>query len=373
LKIKNFILGDYPVVELFVLNYPDTKKQTNQAGLTALQIAKKLQYRQIVQLIETGKPVSSTDDDKQPQGPKHTVEKLREAAQKGQVTIIREFREDRYDSRDEKRQLCYELLYIAKSYKQFEIIDILEPYYNIDLKPDLPSNIEVGEQVTLNKPNKKVLLGFLTGLGGIIADSPIILDPGDPDTYKKLFSGLTSKLTKRLKQLKQIGNEQDAKKVYQQDSANMDQKLGQITDELQKLEETRKETIVRIKERDEQLSKQKELSALQRKALFEEKIEYEQQLAVYECSISLYQREQEAILNRQKTLKFIKDDINLYLFYRTIENRLQSLFHSVLAAQSGEPQTAIQTKSSTATGSVKTVSSSALLAFCKYTQNRFSD
>lgn len=354
------------MVELFVLKYPNTKTQTNRAGLTALQIAQNLNYPQIVQLIVTGKPAPSTGGNQQVQGPRHTAKKLRAAAQKGEVAIIREFREDRYDSKDEKRELCFELLQLAERKKQFQVVDILEPYYETDLKPDIPSDGGVGNQVTLNKPNKKVLLGFLTGLGGVIANCEIILDPGNPDTYRKLFSSLTSNLATRLKQLKQVESKHDTEKFYQQDSADMEKKLGQIKGGLQKLEKTRTETIDHIHERDERISKQKDLSALQRKELFEEKEEYEKQLAVYECSISLYQREQEAIFNRQRILKFIKDDTNLYLFYGTIENRLQSLFHSVLAAQSGESPTAMEEKSSAVAGSDKTVSSSVFLAFCKY-------
>ena len=141
----------------------------------------------------------------------------------------------------------------------------------------------------------------------------------------------------------------------------MDQKLGQIKDKLQQLEETRKQAIVYSQECNERLSKETILSARQRKALFEEKEDCQRHLAVYECSISLYQREERAILNRQKTLKFIHDDTNLYLFYRTVENRLQSLFHSVLATQSGQTYTTIQNKNP-----ATTISSSALLAFGKY-------
>lgn len=334
-----FILGDYPVVELFVLKFPSTKNQTNRAGLTALQIAQKLKYRRIVQLIETGEAADAIDDDSQSQGSKHTPEKLREAAQKGHVTIIQEFREDRYNSKDEKRQLCYELLHIAKQNKQFQVVDILEPYYNNELQHDIPSDMTIGEQVTLNKPYKKVLLGFLTGLGNVIADSPIILDPSDPQTYKKLFSGLTSKLANRLKQLKKVKNEQDAQKIYQQDSAKMNEKLGQITEKFGQLEEARKETIARVQEREERLAKQKDLSALQRKTLFEENEEEQRQLAVFECFTALCKREQEVIMNRQKALKSISADTNLYLFYCTMENRLKSLFHAILNAQSGDSTT----------------------------------
>ena len=255
---------------------------------------------------------------------------------------------------------------MAENCKQFQVLDLLKPHYDHDLKPNLASDISIGDAVTLNKPNRTILLGFLTGLGNVVTDCSVLLDPSDPNTYKNLFSGLGSKLIKRLKQLKKVQNEQDVKEVYQKDSTNMNERLEKIREKLQQLEEIREETILRIKERHQQLSEQKGSSALQRKALFEEKEEYEKQLIVYECSTFLYQREEEAILNRQKKLQFIHNDINLYLFYRTIENRLESLFHSVLAAQSGESQITIQTKNSTTTtGSVKTVSSSALLALCE--------
>lgn len=242
-------------------------------------------------------------------------------------------------------------------------MDILKPYFENDLKPDIPSDISIGESVTLNKPNKKILLGFLTGLGTVVTECPILLDPSDPSTYKSLFSGLASKLAKRWNQFKKVNNEQDAKEFYQQDSADMGEKLDKIRNKIQELVETKKETILRIQERDEQLSKQKDLSALKQKELFEEKEEFERQLIGYECSMSLYQREEESILSRQKNLQFIHNDTNLYLFYRTVENRLGSLFHAILAAQSGELQTTTQTKNPATTGSPKTVPSSALLAF----------
>jgi hypothetical protein len=242
-------------------------------------------------------------------------------------------------------------------------VDILKPYFENDLKPDIPSDISIGESVTLNKPNKKILLGFLTGLGTVVTECSVLLDPSDPNTYKSLFSGLGSKLVKRWNQFKKVNNEQDAKEFYQQDSADMGEKLDKIRNKIQELVETKKETILRIQERDEQLSKQKDLSALKQKQLFEEKEEFEQQLIGYECSMSLYQREEESILNRQKNLQFIHNDTNLYLFYHTVENRLESLFHAVLAAQSGELQTTTQTKNSATTRPLKTVPSSALLAF----------
>ncbi|UJR18742.1 hypothetical protein I4U23_005648 [Adineta vaga] len=355
--------GDYPVVEFFILKYPATRTQTNQAGLTALQIAQQHRYGRIVQLIETGKPVISSDDDKKPQGPKYTLSRLRQAVRKSQIDIIREFREETYDSLDEKRQICYEIVQLAENCKQFQILDILKPYFENDLKPNLSSNIAIGDVVTLNKTYKPILLGFLTGLGNVITDCHISIDPNDPKTYKDLFSSLGSKLVARLKQLKKVENEQDIKKVYQQDSNHMKEKLNKIREELEKLEETKKETIFRIQEHNDQISKEKDLSALQRKSLFEKKEEFEKQLIAYECSISLYQREQESILNRQNKLEFMKNDFSSYLFYQTIENRLESLFQNVLAAQSGQLQIT-KNSTTTTTASIKTVSSSsALLAF----------
>ncbi|UJR24252.1 hypothetical protein I4U23_027219 [Adineta vaga] len=330
--------GDYPVVEFFILKYPATRTQTNQAGLTALQIAQQHRYGRIVQLIETGKPVISSDDDKKPQGPKYTLSRLRQAVRTSQIDIIREFREETYDSLDEKRRICYEIVQLAENCKQFQILDILKPYFENDLKQNLSSNVAIGDVVTLNKTYKPILLGFLTGLGNVITDCHISLDPNDPKTYENLFSSLGSKLVARLKQLKKVENEQDIKKVYQQDSKHMKEKLNKIREELEKLEETKKETIFQ---------------------------EFEKQLIAYECSISLYQREQESILNRQNKLEFMKNDFSSYLFYQTIENRLESLFQNVLAAQSGQSQiTKNSTTTTTTTASIKTVSSSsALLAF----------
>lgn len=270
---------------------------------------------------------------------------------------MREFRDEQYESKDEKRRLGYELLQLAREKHHFQIIDILEPYCNIDLKPDIPSDAAIGDAVTLNKPNKKLLLGFVTGLGSVIADSSVTLDPTDPDTHKRLFSSLTAKLEKRLKQIKQTMIKQDAERMHQEDSADMTQQLSQMENKLTELDETKKGTIISIQERERKIS-EVGLSALQRKALLEEKEEYTKHLIAYDCSIELCQRQQEMISNRQKKLQSMQDDTNSYLFYRTIENRLQSLFHKVMAAQSGASQTV--------TESATTVSTSKLLGFCKY-------
>lgn len=253
--------------------------------------------------------------------------------------IIREFCDDRYDSRDEKRQLCYQLLLIAQNNKQDQIVDILEPYYNTKLKPDVPSDIAVGDPITLKEKYRKILFGILTGMGKVIADCSIRLDPNDPQTYRNLFSGLTSKLTQRLKQLKVLKSDRDAQEVYQQDTTRMVDKLDQISKEMQQLEETQKQTRMRIQERNQRLARPNESTALERKTLAEENEEDERQLAALECSTALYQREQEAISTRQTALKFISTHTNLYLLYLTVESRLQYLFHSVVSGQCGELNT----------------------------------
>ena len=352
------------MVNLFVTSYPATRKHTNKAGLTALQIAQKLKYERIAQLIETGKEVADSADDKQqPQGPKHTSGELLEAAKKGQVKVIREFRADRYDSVEVKRKLCYELIEVAKKAKQLEVIDILQPYYLNELRSAIPSDIQVGGNVTLNERYKQILLGFLTGLSSVIAGCSVVLDPSDPDTYAQLFSGLTSNLVKHSKDLQQVSNEHDATKLCNQDLAEVSQQLDRITDELQKLTGTKDELLGRMREAEENLAKNSDLSALQRKALFDEKEANKRQLAVYECSMFLFQRQQEATLNRQNTLKFMKNDPNLFLFYRTIENRLQALFHSVLAAQGGQLTREMSTKYATGSKVTNAIPAIAVIPF----------
>ncbi len=91
----------------------------------------------------------------------------------------------------------------------------------------------------------------------------------------------------------------------------------------------------RLQDAEKRLREQKDLTALQRKEFYLEKELHQQQLATYECSIFLFQRQQEAMLNRKKAIEFFKDNTNMFLFYKTIENRLEALFHSYLAAQGG--------------------------------------
>jgi hypothetical protein len=277
-------------------------------------------------------------DNNDTQGPKHTRQELLDAAQNGHLKIIQEFCTETYESSEKKRQLYYELIQVAKSAKQYEIVNILEPYYKTELKSASPSDIEKGSVVRLHEHYKQVLLGFLTGLSGIIADSLVVIDPADPNTYKELFSGLTASVAKLSKELQQINDEQDVKKLSEQDLDRCKGKLQRIDSELTTMRNSKDVLVADMQETITQLAAGKDLSAAQRKLLLEQKEAHQRQLAVYECSIFLYQHQKEAIVNRQKIVKFIRGNVNLFLFYRTIENLLQTLFHGVLAAQEGYAQ-----------------------------------
>lgn len=332
------VLGDYAVVELFVTKYPACKRHTNKAGLTALQIAQQLKFTRIAELIETGKTMSQSlnDHSGEPEQPKHGFATLMQASRDGHIKTIQEFIDQRYESKEQKRQLCFELIQVAKQAKQRQISDLLEPYYKTKLKTELASDMELGGiGFTLSEHHKRVLRGFLSGLSTLIADSPIVLDPTDPKTYVDLFSALTSNIAKRSQELQQVTNEHDVRKIIEQDEINTKQQLTKISEQLEQLLESRDSLQARIQDTDERLFKQQNLTAIQRKEFMKEKEIHKQQLAIYECSIFLFQRQQEATLTRQKTVDFIKGNANLIMFYRTIENRLEALFHSALAAQGG--------------------------------------
>ena len=328
------ISGDYATVEYFVTKYPATRRQTNKAGSTALQIAQKLKFTRIAQLIETGKPVPEIvkDDENKP---KHDFETLAKASRDGSIKIIQEFIAQRYESKEEKRKICYRLIQIAKEAKQDQIVHTLQQYHDAKLKTELASDMEQGGSVALSEHYKKVLLGFLSGLSSLIANSPDVLDPTNPQTYIDLFSCLTKNIEKRSLESRKVVNEHDVQKLVEQDQANTKEQLTKINEQLEQLMESKNSLQVRMQDNEQLLFEQKDITALQRKEIIKEKELHKQQLAAYECSIFLFQRQQEATLIRQNTINFIKGNANLIMFYRTIENRLQALFHSALAAQGG--------------------------------------
>jgi hypothetical protein len=330
-------VGDYAVVEFFVKKYPATKKQTNKGDMTALEIAQKLKFNRIVQLIETGKevPESERDQEVKSHGPSHNEGTLIQAARNGHIKIIREFIAQRYESKEDKKRICQNLMQAAKIASQYEVFAALEPYYKTELKTELASDMHAGSNIVLNERYKKILLGVLGSLNNLIADSSVLLDPADPNTYTQFFIGLTESGAKSSQELQQVKTEQDVKKLIQKDEVTTKEQLSKIQEKLEELLESRDVLQARVIDTDERLFKEQKLTALQRKECIKEKELHEQQLATFECSIFLFQRQQEAIQNRKKAVDFLKSNMNLIMFYRTIENRLEALFHSCLAAQGG--------------------------------------
>lgn len=355
------------MVELFATKFPATKQQTNKAGLTALQIAVKKGFKRIAYVLETGKsaPDSIGDSDLQSNGPKHTKDALFHAAKNGHLTIIQEFINDRYESRDEKRNLCFQLIDIAKKAKQHELVGILQSYYDKQLKKELPSDIELGTTVHLNQYYKKILLGFLTGLGRIIADSPVVLDPADPSTYRDLFSNLTANQKKRSQEIHKVDSQRDAKKLSDDDMANINDKLSNISNELNSIKEQKEIVEKNMQETSDKIKAQEKITAIQRQELLKQQEEHKKQLAVYECSIFLFELQQEATLTRKKTVDFFRENTNLYLFFRTIENLLQALFHGALAARSGLLTTEKNTAAGKASKVIDLVPAS-IIPLCKF-------
>ncbi len=314
--------------------------------MTALEIAQKLKFNRIVQLIETGKgvPESERDQEDKTHGPNHDEGILLQAARNGHIKTIREFIAQRYESKEEKKKICQNLIQAAKKASQYEVLAALEPYYKTELRTELASDMHAGSNIVLSERYKKILLGVLGSLNNLIAESSVLLDPADPNTYTQFFTGLTEHVAKTSQELQQVKTEQDVKKLIQKDEFNTQELLSKIQEKLEELLESRDTLQARVVDTDERLFKEQKLTALKRKEFIKEKELHEQQLATYECSIFLFQRQQEAILNRQKAIDFLKSNMNLTMFYRTIENRLEALFHSCLAAQGGHVKIESTTK-----------------------------
>ncbi|CAF2768684.1 unnamed protein product [Rotaria sp. Silwood2] len=257
---------------------------------------------------------------------------------------MKEFCKERYESREEKRRLCCELIEIAKNHHQEEIIDILQFHYDQQLKMDIPSDIELDKIVTLDAKYKKILHGMLEGLNSIITGISVSLDPADPKTFVNLFSKLKSNVRQNSQDIGKVNTNEDIRKLIDRDVADSNEKLAKIEDRLNHLQQYNEMLMKTIRETDERLSTAQGLTAIERKKIFDEQELNKKQQAVYEASTILFRREQEILMNRRNIISFIRQNSNLFLFYRTVENRLQALFQSVLAAQGGYLQTQLSMK-----------------------------
>ena len=333
------------MTELLINKYPTIRQQQNKTGQTALQLAQKNGFSRIAYLVEHGvaPPPSLEDDGSKFAGSKYTVEELQYAARTGQMQVIREFCEEQYESREEKLQICAALIPVAKQFKQNEAFAALQVYYKKELTARSTSNFD-DDLVRLKKDHQVILKTLLTGLGQTIADSPQTLDPSDPKTYIQFFASITTNVQQRAEELASVANVRDIDRVSKKDLEDVDQKLATITSYMKNLNKEKRNVAKRLKEYEEQLLKQRELSALDRKRIFEMKEDCKNQLHTYECSTTLQDRNRESVLNRRNILQFLKTEPNLILFYRTIEIRLQSLFVAVLTAQGGYLTTVMQSR-----------------------------
>ncbi|CAF1406975.1 unnamed protein product, partial [Didymodactylos carnosus] len=199
----------------------------------------------------------------------------------------------------------------------------------------IPSDIGEGPVVRLKEEYQTMLKGLLAGLSNVIANSSVVLDPADPNTYKELFYSLNSSVEQRTSDISNIHSEQDAILLCKRDTMDLEQKILKLNLELSALATNRDMLAKRIVDTDENLKKVKDVTALQRKELFDNKDATEKQLAMLESSMYVFRRSQEAALRKKYTLEFIKEKPKLFLFFTTIEHNLQSLFNSVLVAQGG--------------------------------------
>ncbi|CAF4741467.1 unnamed protein product [Rotaria socialis] len=257
-------IGDFAVVELFATKYPVTKKQKNRTGLTALQIAQKEGFKRIAQILEFGD--TSHDflitDEKISATSKHSYQVLETACRNGQAKIIKEFCQERYDSRDEKKSLCCKLIGIAKSYHQEEIADILQLHYDRQLKMDIPSDIELEKIVTLDAKYKNILNGVLEGLHNTITGISADLDPADPGTFINLFSKLVTNLQQSAQELENADTKKNIRKLIRKDMSGTEEKLEAIDKRLNQVEEYNTMLKKSIQKTDKRLSSVTGLTAV---------------------------------------------------------------------------------------------------------------
>lgn len=350
-KVSSFChLGDYAVVELLIKQCPGIVNTKNPIVLKSLQIAIDKNHKRIEQILRTGKSLVSSDDGKRYMGPRHSLEMLRDAATKGNIGIIKEFCEDVYESKDKKRHICFVLLFLASAHKQFDVIDILGRHYNIDLKPDALSKIELGEYLHLNDDERRVFYGFLSGISSAITESSVLIDPHDPSTYERLFDDLASKLVDQIKHLENIDDSKHTEKAYRQECEKMNNITDKIRSNLMNMGDKKAETIILINECEQKLSSEAQMGELDRKNLIKKREVYKSDLHVYKSIINISERKLENIEKRRRMLDSICNDTNLFLFYNTIENRLQAFLQKVYDAQFGRSSS---------------IPSTNILAFCK--------
>ncbi|CAF3161141.1 unnamed protein product [Rotaria sp. Silwood2] len=322
--------GDYAVVEYFITAHGATRTLKNKAGKDALTIARNKNYGEIIQLFDPSFKIDIKTKKILP--PKYSNERLDRAAKNGEVSIIQEFIDQEYTSLKDKTEQCRRMIEIAKQEKSYQVLSMLQPHY-ADLSQELTTEQRASRLVSLGEEYQTIFYSFMSGLSKAIADSDVKLDPENPDTYKNLLLNMTSKNGERLQKIDSIKTEIDSMELYQKELDDMQEKIANLDASVNEMNKERKEFKKKIETYEKQLIDDT-MSAIQKKDCYADKQTTEDALNALESSTLLFKEAQITANNKKKLLNYVHTAPNLFVFYTTIENRLQSLFNGVLAAQS---------------------------------------
>ncbi|CAF1411813.1 unnamed protein product [Rotaria sordida] len=322
--------GDYAVVEYFITAHGATRTLQNRRGQDALAIARNKNYGEIIQLFDPSFKIDVKRKKILP--PKYTNERLDRAAKNGEVLIIQEFIDQEYASLKDKTKQCQRMMEIAKQEKSYQVLSMLQPHY-ADLSQELTTEQRASRLVSLGEEYQTIFYSFMSSLSQVIADSDVKLDPESPDTYKNLLLNMKSKNGERLQKIDSIQTKSDSIELYQKELGDMQEKIANLDASVNKMKMERKELKKKIETYEKQLTNDT-MSAIQKKDCYANKQTTEDALNALESSILLFKEAQTTANNKKKLLSYIHKTPNLFVFYTTIENRLQSLFNGVLAAQS---------------------------------------
>lgn len=334
--------GDYAAVEYFIREHGATKQLKNKQGLDALAIAKRKHFNEIVQLLDPGNTEFKVTKKSKILKAKYTNERLDLAVKNGESNIIQEFIDQEYQSLKDKTEQCARMMQIAKQEKQFEILSMLQPHY-AELTQELTSNQAAGRLVNLGEAQLTIFYGFMNNLSNLITGSHVTLDPANPQTYRDLFSHMMSTDEKRSQVINSIKSPQDCEQLCEQELNDMQEKIENLNKTIGQMKLEKQKLTEQIHTFEKQLNDEN-VSAIDKKQYFKDKQTIEDALNALESSVQLSRQAHETAQNKKKLLDYIKTTLNLFVFYTTIEHRLQSLFIGVLAAQTEIFKTELSSK-----------------------------
>jgi hypothetical protein len=334
--------GDYAVIEYFINEHGATKQLKNRQGLDVLAIAKKRRFNEIVQLLDPGNKQFKVTKGPKIVKPKYPNERLDRAVKHGETQIVKEFIDQEYQSLKEKTEQCGRMMEIARQEKQFEVLSMLQPHY-AELSQELTSNQAAGRLINLGEVQLTMFYGFMNNLSDLITGNHATLDPANPQTYKDLFSKMISTDEKRSQAIQSLKTPQDSALFYQQELSDMQEKIENLNKNVGLMKLEKQKLTEQIHGFEKQL-KDENLSAIDKKQYFKDKETTENALNALESSIQLSRHAHETAQKKKNLLSYIHTTPNLFVFYATIEHRLQSLFNGVLAAQSELFKTELSTK-----------------------------